>query len=180
MRELATLKTSRLQLRPIFVDDAEDILGIFGSDAVTRHYDLETFTKLQDAQDWIELMQNRVTEGSGIRWGISKAGSRRLVGTCGFTWKPHNYSAMLGYDIGYEHWGAGIATEAVAAIVDAALHGTAPFPVNRIEAVTYPNNLSSIAVLKKVGFEQEGLLRQWGYWKQSFHDVLCFSLLKAR
>ncbi len=34
-------------------------------------------------------------------------------------------------------------------------------------------------VLEKLGFTQEGLLRQAGHWRNSYHDLLLFSLLRG-
>ena len=33
-------------------------------------------------------------------------------------------------------------------------------------------------LLRKVGFQEEGVLREWGFWKGGFRDVRCFSLLR--
>jgi [ribosomal protein S5]-alanine N-acetyltransferase len=33
-------------------------------------------------------------------------------------------------------------------------------------------------LLKKIGFKEEGLLRDYGFWKGDFHDLKMFSLLR--
>jgi hypothetical protein len=35
-----------------------------------------------------------------------------------------------------------------------------------------------VKVLRNVGFHEEGILRDWGYWKGNFRDVRCLSLLR--
>jgi ribosomal-protein-alanine N-acetyltransferase len=30
-----------------------------------------------------------------------------------------------------------------------------------------------------LGFVEEGVMRQWGYWKDAFHDVRLLSLIKS-
>jgi ribosomal-protein-alanine N-acetyltransferase len=52
------------------------------------------------------------------------------------------------------------------------------FPLNRIEAVTDPENDASRRVLLKVGFTFEGLLRQHRFEKGRFVDECCYSLLR--
>jgi ADP-ribose pyrophosphatase YjhB (NUDIX family) len=52
------------------------------------------------------------------------------------------------------------------------------FPLNRIEALTYPQHLASIRVLRKLGFNDEGVRRECGFWKGASHDLRCFSLLR--
>jgi len=51
--------------------------------------------------------------------------------------------------------------------------------LNRIQGDTVPGNSASEAVLTKLGFKEEGLLRESGYWKGQFHDLKCLGLLKS-
>lgn len=56
--------------------------------------------------------------------------------------------------------------------------GFGPMQLNRVEALVVPENTPSQHLLRRLGFECEGLLRQHGFWKGSFHDLHLFSLLK--
>ena len=89
-------------------------------------------------------------------------------------------SAVIGYDISSAFWGNGYATEALRAIIHYAFSGQLPCTdLNRIQADTVPGNLASEAVLLKLGFKEEGLLRESGYWKGKFHDLKCFGLIRS-
>jgi len=62
----------------------------------------------------------------------------------------------------------------------AAFSGALPCgPLNRIQADTVPGNHASERLLIRLGFKEEGLRRQSGYWKHAFHDLKCFGLLKS-
>ncbi len=50
--------------------------------------------------------------------------------------------------------------------------------LNRIEATTNINNEKSKKVLNRVGFVQEGILRQKYLFKGKFSDEIIFSMLK--
>jgi ribosomal-protein-alanine N-acetyltransferase len=77
-------------------------------------------------------------------------------------------------------WGNGYATEAVRAIIRAAFSGKLPCgPLNRIQADTVPGNHASEALLRRLGFKEEGLRRESGYWKNAFHDLKCYGLLRS-
>jgi hypothetical protein len=70
--------------------------------------------------------------------------------------------------------------DAFRAILKTAFSGVLPCgPINRVQADTVPGNIASEALLRKVGFKEEGVRRQSGYWKNSFHDLKCFGLLRA-
>lgn len=53
-----------------------------------------------------------------------------------------------------------------------------PHLVNRLEAFVLLDNERSSQVLNKLGFVEEGILREYGFWKERFWDMRCFSLLK--
>lgn len=67
----------------------------------------------------------------------------------------HRRTAEIGYWLGRVHWGRGIATEAVRAVVDYAF-GT--FDLVRLEAQVYEWNPASARVLEKAGFDLEARL----------------------
>ncbi|NJP19736.1 MAG: GNAT family N-acetyltransferase, partial [Hydrococcus sp. CRU_1_1] len=50
--------------------------------------------------------------------------------------------------------------------------------LNRIEAMVMLENLASMKLLNKLGFSEEGILKEYGFWKGKFHDLRIFSLLK--
>ncbi len=175
MKTFPVLETERLTLRRITMADEADIYAIFSSPAVTRYYDLDTFTKPEQARELIQRHEIQFEKGAGIRWGITLKGSPRLIGTGGAGWQRWNFSAILGYELAPEHWNQGIMTEAIRAMAGYVFN-TMGF--NRIQAATELDNAASARVLKKTGFHEEGVLREWGFWKGSFRDVRCFSLLR--
>jgi RimJ/RimL family protein N-acetyltransferase len=46
----------------------------------------------------------------------------------------------------------------------------------RIEAVTMTTNEASQAILKKLGFEFDSLMRNYRYYEGNFHDVNMYSI----
>ena len=50
--------------------------------------------------------------------------------------------------------------------------------LNRVEAHVHPDNRSSLVLLRRLGFVEEGCLREIGYWAGSHHDLMLHSLLK--
>jgi len=175
------IDTNRLALSEIDRADAEDVLGLFSSERVIEYYDLDAFTDIEQSIGLINLFESRYETSAGIRWAIRPKGTGKLVGTCGFnSWSSKMQSAVVGYDLLPEYWGKGYAAEALRAILKTAFSGVLPCgPINRVQADTVPGNIASEALLRKVGFKEEGVRRQSGYWKNSFHDLKCFGLLRA-
>lgn len=75
-------------------------------------------------------------------------------------------SAILSYWVDQDHNGRGLATRAVAAVVDYAF---GDLGLHRVEAGTLPDNFGSQRVLEKNGFERYGLARRFlliaGEWR---------------
>jgi len=80
------------------------------------------------------------------------------------------YKATLGYRFSQRHGGKGYATIAVSHIVKLAFE---ELRLHRIEAVVIADNLPSVAIMRKCGFQQYGhshssVLRN-GKWMDMFH-----------
>ncbi len=173
-------KTDRLNLTQITNNDADAIYELFSDQKVVEYYDFEAFTEHSQSSQFIRRMQERFEFMFGIRWAIRFKGSDNLIGTCGFnSWNINMKSTVIGYDLHPTFWGEGIMTEAIHRIAVEAFYGELPCgTLNRIQANTVPGNAASESVLLKVGFKEEGLRRQSGYWKNRFHDLKCFGLIK--
>ena len=123
----------------------------------------------------IELYQKR----RGFRWIITLKGDERPIGTLGYyKWSPSaSYQAEMGYDLEKQHWGEGIMTEAMMAVID---FGFEKMELNRIEVFIMPRNKRSIRMIKNLGFKKEGVLRQ-RYFDEfgNFADDALFSMLRS-
>lgn len=175
------LSTDRLILDELRPEDSEPLYKHFSNNEVVKYYDLEAFTEINQASSLIQLFRKRFDERTGIRWAIRLKGNDMFVGTCGFnSWNPRMRSSVIGYDISRGCWGKGYATEALREIIKVGFSGFLPCGVlNRIQGDTVPGNVASEAVLKKLGFREEGVLRESGYWKGRFHDLKCFGLIQS-
>lgn len=170
------LETERLCLRQLSLSDAKDVFEIFSDDEVTKHYDLATFTSIERAERFINRMNEKFATNEGIRWAIALKSTNRLMGTCGYNAVySSSRRAIIGYELKREHWGQGYIPEALHAMIK---YGFAELQLNRLEAFVIPGNERSFKVLSKLGFVEEGILREYGFWKDQFWDMRCFSLLK--
>jgi [ribosomal protein S5]-alanine N-acetyltransferase len=175
MNAFPVLATERLILREIISEDAPEVFEIFSDPKVMLYYDIEALTEPKQALEVIARFTDRHHKKLGIRWGITLKQSGKVLGTCGLIWKPHNHSAVLGYDLAAEFWGKGIMTEALKPVLTHAFD----HEVNRVEAMTHSPNTASQKVLTRLGFQAEGILRDYFYFKGKFFDLKCFSLLRT-
>ena len=175
------LETKRLLLAELQPADEKAIFALFSNPSVVEYYDLAVFNEPSQATNLISLFKSRYAEQAGIRWAIRLKATGHLVGTCGFnSWNSKMQHAVIGYDLLPVFWGKGYCSEAVRAIIETAFAGNlACGKLHRIQADTVPGNDASEALLRRLGFKEEGLRRECGYWKNKFHDLKCFGLLRS-
>lgn len=172
------LETAHLTLRAVTPADRAAVFALFADPRVAVPTHIAPFAGLAQADALIAGFARRFAAQGGIRWGLTLKGTATLIGTASFSSiDAEMYRARIGYNLAYAHWGRGLATEAVRALVG---FGCAPLPLHRIEATTNLDNTGSMRVLAKVGFTQEGILRDYVYWREvgTFYDARLYALLR--
>ena len=171
------LETDRLILRRMQASDAQALFQVLGDDEVTRYYDDATFTAVSQAEEQIAAWESGFAHRRSLRWGIVHKQAGVVIGSCGmYSIHPWHLRASIGYELAQSFWRQGLMTEALNAML--AL-GFNEMGLNRIDAVVMPENLASIKLLEKLGFHNEGLLREYENWgSKGFADLYMLSLLK--
>lgn len=169
------LETERLHLREITPDDAPAIFRRFSDQEVTRYYGQEAFTTLEQAEQLIDLFAKNRLERRGIRWGIELKDRKGLVGTIGFNaWAPKHKRAEIGYELHPDYWRQGYAREAASAVLS---FGFQQLGLDRVGAVVFIDNKASHALLIRLGFEMEGVLRKYIHQNGKSYDTNVYSLI---
>lgn len=171
------IETSRLVLKEIIESDDKDIFEIFSDDEVMKYYDIEPLKALEEAKELIQQLDRRIKNKKGIRWGIHLKDNYKLIGTCGYqSLSTQSFRAEIGYELSKEYWGQGLMQEALQSIID---FGINDLSLNRIQALVEPENIKSINLLRKIGFNEEGTLYEYEFYKGKFKDLAMLSLLKV-
>lgn len=92
-----------------------------------------------------------------------------------FQTNVYRFSAELGYWIGEAHWGKGIMTTAVKAMVR---HAFEDLGFIRVYARVYHPNKASMKVLENAGFTLEGVARKGAVKNGEVLDVYMFAMVK--
>ncbi|MEZ4713620.1 MAG: GNAT family protein [Caldilineaceae bacterium] len=169
-----TLETPNLRLRELTEDDAPDLLAVFADEEVTRFYDLYAYETEGEALELIDFFAESFEVERSIRWGIARKTDDRIIGTCGYVWL-RRFRGEIGYELNRAFWRQGIMKEALTAIIQ---FGFEQLQLNRIEALVMVENAASAALLRSLGFHEEGILREHDYFKGQFHNMRCFALLR--
>ncbi|MDD4237077.1 MAG: GNAT family protein [Desulfotomaculaceae bacterium] len=167
------LETERLSLRPVTVDDADDIFEYSRTANVGPNAGWKPHENLEET---LEIMKLIFLDKEGV-FGIVLKEKGKLIGSAGLIADPkreNDQVRMLGYAIGEAYWGQGYMTEAVQAIVR---YGFDTLDLDLISAYCYPRNARSKRVLKKCGFTCEGTLKMAEkLYNGNIYDNECWAL----
>ena len=169
------LQTARLRLRQIVLGDAEALFAILSDEETMAFYGHLPHRSIDDTRALIYEIDTRYLKREGIRWGIARQGDDRLIGSCGLQrFGAGHHHAETGYELDRGSWGRGLMAEAMAAILD---YGFAELRLHRVEAVIDDANARSKALLLKLGFSAEGVLRERYHFLGRFEDEYYYGLL---
>lgn len=170
------ITTQRLCLREFVWGDWRAVLDYQRDPRYLRYYPWSDRTEAE-AQAFVGMFQEWQREQPRRRFqlAITQVGDDRPIGNCGIRRKPDNdWEADIGYELAPHFWGRGYATEAARAMVN---FGFQELGLHRISSWCIADNTASARVLERLGFRQEGRLRQNEYCKGRWWDTLLYALL---
>jgi ribosomal-protein-alanine N-acetyltransferase len=167
--------SEHLILREQRVSDYEDFYNYI-SKPIVKEYILSPLpNSLEDSKEELNYWNGLFYKRSGIYWAIAIKKSDRMIGSIGFHEINYiNNRAEISYDLTREAWGKGIMSLAMNKVLD---FGFGNMGINRIQASTVKENVASIKLLERCGFQKEGVLRNYRRHKQKFYDIEFYSLL---
>jgi ribosomal-protein-alanine N-acetyltransferase len=169
------LCTPRLTLRWIDEDDAGALFDIFSQPAVMRYWSTPPWTAIAQSRAHIREVREAYANGSSMRFGVVLAKTGLLIGTVtlfGFHWP--NRRAEIGFALARAYWGQGLMREALTASLS---HAFDALHLHRIEADVDPRNTASGKLLVRLGFRQEGLLRERWIVGDAITDSALYGIL---
>jgi len=174
---MPVLETERLRLRKLNMHDAQDIFDYSRDPLVAKHVLWDAHRNIAESRAYLRFMLRKYRMNDAASWGIELKSSGKIIGTIGFMWiQPENAAAEVGYSLSRIHWGKGIMTEALQAVV---AYGFESLNLNRIEAMHELTNPASGAVMRKCGMVLEGTMRQKLLNKGRFVDVDLYAILRS-
>ena len=147
--ELTVLKTDRLTLRRITVEDVDRLYEIYAAPGITDY--IEPLYEDRDeeiayTEDYIKYQYGFY--GYGL-WIVVENDTGRIVGRAGLTNRAGYLEAELAYVIEKEKQGRGYAQEALGAIIE---YAREELYLDSLNCFIMPGNDISLHICKKLGF----------------------------
>ena len=150
------IQTQRMVLRQLELNDADFILQLLNDAAFLRFIGDKGVRTLDDACDYLRKgpMDSYQRHGFGLYAACLRDGTR--TGICGLVKRDGLEDVDIGFAFLSSHRSKGYAVESAAAILE---HARRVLGLQRVVAITSPENFGSIAVLEKIGLRCERMVR---------------------
>jgi ribosomal-protein-serine acetyltransferase len=128
---------------------------------------------LERSREFVAGSRRQLAANQGFQAAIVDSG--RIVGVIGFhrlDWE--NRSTSIGYWLAEDAQGRGLVTRAVRALLD---HAFGVWQLNRVEIRAGVGNLRSRAVAERLGFREEGVLREAELVGDRWIDHVVYAML---
>ena len=163
----------KVRLRAYREDDLKNMLAAINNGAVTRY--LQFMRPISQAQEREFLDSAMRGDAEKVSYAIESSDSEHLGGVSLMHVDQRNRSAELGILISRpDDWGKGYGTEAALLMLR---HGFEELNLHRIHLRVYEYNERGKKSYAKLGFSEEGRLRQAHFRHGSWHDVVVMSIL---
>jgi len=150
------IRTGRLALRELGLDDADFILELLNDDAFLRFIGDKGVRTLDDACAYLRKgpLASYARHGFGLYAVCLRDGTR--TGICGLVKRDGLADVDIGFAFISKHRSKGYAVESASAILE---HARRVLGLRRVVAITLPDNAGSIAVLERIGLKFEKMVR---------------------
>lgn len=176
--EFQELRTSRLRLRKIRMEDLEAYYQLCSSEQVTQYMLFQPHFSREESAASIQKWRSRYATGLCCHWGIALGETDELIGVIDLLrFDEAAESASFAYMLREDVWGKGYGTEAVRAVFD---FGFREMELACIEADHMAENGASGAVMRKCGMVYQETLPRKYEKNGKHHDAHVYRITRER
>jgi RimJ/RimL family protein N-acetyltransferase len=172
------IRTARLVLRPLTIEDAE-VLFNYRSDERVFRYQSWRPVDCSEAEQFIQTFSqgNFGVANTWFQLGLYFQDTLGLIGDLGLHFLDEAHQAVeIGFTIAPEFQRQGFAYEAVREIFH---YVFSILDKHRVTASVDPRNLASIALLERLGMRKEALFRQSLLCRGEWVDDAVYAILRS-
>jgi RimJ/RimL family protein N-acetyltransferase len=171
------LRTRRLVLRPLCIDDAEAIHR-YRSDPAVARFQTWGSRGVEEIRDFIEE-QSAIDVGVPGTWyqlALCPVEGGPAIGDCGLRFPADkNAEVEFGITLDPEHQGLGLARETLTAVFDLLFHRLGK---HRIIGIADARNAPSIRLMQRLGMRREAYHRASTWTDEGWTDDVVYAILR--
>ncbi|HCB01718.1 MAG TPA: hypothetical protein DEP19_04985 [Anaerolineae bacterium] len=147
LSHIPIIKTERLILRPLTLDDKESLFQITQEENIFRYFPTKEAWGMEKVERYINHQISHWETYKYGHWAVTIRETGQLMGWDGLEFLPDTNETEVGYLFSKEFWGKGYATEATKEAVKFGIENG----LKEIIGLTDPENIASQRVLEKSG-----------------------------
>ncbi|MEG0133242.1 MAG: GNAT family N-acetyltransferase [Clostridium sp.] len=173
------IETNKFILRQVKDTDYKDIYEIYCEEEAVKYQQTTPMETMEQAHKSVAAFLRGFEEKRFIRWCIEEKSSFKVIGLIALNnFNKNNFNCTIGYMLNKKYWRKNVMSEVGEAIIG---YGFKTLNLHRIEALIHPDNIPSISLCRKLGFEIDGISRESVYNKEvnKYEDRVIFSKLNS-
>ena len=169
------ISTEHLVLRNHKQDDKEDYFALMSNPLAVRYFGRPILTDMDQVDDEFETIQLGFDNNNFIKWAITLKSDGRYIGSIG-AWdlKNKHSRATLSCIVAPKYWGQKIGAEALTCVIRYLFETQ---KLHRLQIYVDPVNERGVKFFRKIGFQSEGLLRDYEFEYGKYIDIEILSLI---
>ena len=169
--------SDELELRALTAADVDEVHALVegNRDHLAAWMPWAAGQQREGTENYLRGAEQKRERGEALDFAIVLDG--RIAGCAGFPIiDPYARAGIIGYWLAREHEGRGLVTRAVSALID---HGFGELGLHRVQISAATDNVRSRAVPERLGFTQEGVLREAELVGDEYQDLAVYGLLST-
>lgn len=164
----------KVRLRAYREEDLKNAFNFVNNQAITRYLNVMRPRSMAEERAWIERAM-RNDDPSVVNYAIETSDGEYVGGVGLFHIELRNRSAELGIGLArVEELGRGLGTEAALLLLR---HAFEEMNLHRVYLRVYDYNARAQKSYKKIGFAEEGRMREAHFRNGAWHDVVYMGIL---
>ena len=170
------LKTKRLIIRPLLLDDKNEIFK-YRSDSETNKYQGWIPKTIEDVERFIEKTSKQINKPeTWFQFAITEKETRKIIGDIGIHFiDTVNKQTEIGITLNKKYQNMGFATESIEIVIDYLFN---KLKKHRVIASIDPGNKNSIRLVERVGFRKEAHFIESLYVNGKWFDDLIYAIIE--
>lgn len=145
-----SLESKQLVLRSLQLPDTQEVFRLRSEKEVNRYIPRAPFFSTHEAVDFVQAIQEGISSGAWMYWGIRVKPHPRIIGTiCLWNFSNDRLIADVGYEMLPEFFGNGYMSDAMKLVIEL----SAKMGMRTLRAHTLANNMRSVRLLQKFDFK---------------------------
>jgi len=175
------LETQRLRLRLLRTSDNDDVFKVLSNPIAVKYYGQQPHKDVAHTRkQCVDLMigRHKFRDAASFVITLKEADDDKYIGHVNALQFDRMFKfSEISYIIDPEYWGNGYATEAVGKVVSFLVE---EMKIHKVRASFFAKNVASKRVLEKVGFTQEGYLRENVLIDGEFEDEYTMAFIASK